>query len=135
MCLTLASCFQGQRDGVRPESRADSSEFQPRIPPVLKGCELEQPKALESSDEQLPHQSAGTEPPRLIFLLLICSLKAPVPLAASVGLTRKPEALKQNPPGSGESSKLCILLSPPQPWCPPSSCPPTSPSRAQGSPL
>lgn len=58
------------------ESRVHASECQPGIPPVLESGELEQPEALESSDEQLPHQSAGTELLGIIFLLLICSFES-----------------------------------------------------------
>ena len=58
------------------QSRVHASECQPGIPPVLEGGELEQPEALESSDEQLPQQSAGTELLGLIFLLLICSFES-----------------------------------------------------------
>lgn len=51
------------------------------------------------------------------FSFSFALLKASVPLAASAGLTRKPEALKkkkkqQKTPGSGKSPKHCIFLSP-----------------------
>lgn len=88
--------FRTNKNDVSSENRAGSSELQPGIPHALEGCELEQPKALGSSDEQLPHhQSAGTELLGLfIFFFSLVLLKAPMPLAASVGLIREPGALK-----------------------------------------
>ena len=140
---TLASCFQGQRDGVSPESRAAASECQPGILPILEGCELEQPKALESSDEQLPHQSAGTELPGLIFLLLICSFESISAFGSLSGVDQKArgserknkQTNKKKTLGSGKSPKHCIFLSPePSALKPPVLLPTRFPQLSSGLP-
>lgn len=88
--------YRTNKNEVSPESRAGSSELQPGIPPALKGCELEQPKALESSDEQLPHhQSAGTELPGLFFFLSTCSFESTSAFGSLSGVDKEARGSKR----------------------------------------
>ena len=118
------------------QRRVHASECQPEIPPVLEGGELEQPEALESSDEQLPHQSAGKELPGLIFLLLICSFESISAFGSLSGVDQKARGSEKDPPGSEEIPKLCILLSPEPPALEPSVLLPTHfPQLSSGLPF